>query len=63
MSELATYLHMDGYAMFVWPAYALAFCGIVGVLWISLKSWKAREMELEELKSARHSDEHEGIRP
>jgi heme exporter protein CcmD len=63
MSELATYFHMDGYAMFVWPAYALAFCGIVGVLWISLKSWKAREMEFDELKSARNSDERVGTQP
>jgi heme exporter protein CcmD len=63
MSDLATYFQMDGYAMFVWPAYALAFCGIVGVLWISLKSWKAREMEFDELKSARNSDERTETQP
>jgi len=44
---------MGGYAAFVWPAYIVGSLGLVGVLWGSLKSWKAREREFGELKAAR----------
>ncbi len=55
MNTLAEYFHMGGYAMFVWPAYALALLGLSGILTLSLRSWKAREQEFSGLKAARDS--------
>jgi heme exporter protein D len=50
---MADFFHMGGYAMFVWPAYGLALVGLVGILWQSVSSWKAREAEFSGLKPAR----------
>lgn len=47
------YLAMDGYAAWVWPSYGLAALGVVGVLFVSWRTLKAREREFEMLKSAR----------
>lgn len=54
MGSLVEYFQMGGYAMFVWPAYGLALLGLVGILWFSVSSWKAREAEFNVLKSARN---------
>ncbi|MBL8644402.1 MAG: heme exporter protein CcmD [Rhodospirillaceae bacterium] len=53
MENLSDYFAMGGYARFVWPAYALGAAGLVAVLWLSVKSWKAREDEFAKLKTAR----------
>lgn len=53
MESLAQYFQMGGYAAFVWPAYGLGLIGLVGVLWLSLKSWKDAEQEFSGLKSSR----------
>jgi heme exporter protein D len=60
MSALAEYLHMGGYALFVWPAYALGLAGLIGVLWQSVAAWQAREREFGALKSARGRDAGDG---
>ncbi len=46
--------------MFVWPAYGLALVGLVGILWLSVSSWKAREAEFMGLKSARENQGESG---
>lgn len=56
MDALMNYLHMDGYAMFVWPAYALVTIGLVGVLWQSLHSWRRAQAEFDDIKSSRAED-------
>ena len=60
MNQIAEYLHIGGYAMFVWPAYGLALVGLVGLLWLSVSSWKAREAEFMGLKSARENQGESG---
>ena len=53
MDSITEFLHMGGYAKFVWPAYIIALIGLGGVLWQSLASWKARETEFNTLKQKR----------
>ncbi len=53
MDGLSTYFQMGGYAAFVWPSYALGVTGLIGILVLSVKSWKAREAEFAKLKAAR----------
>jgi heme exporter protein CcmD len=60
MNQIAEYLHMGGYAMFVWPAYALVLVGLGGILWLSIQSWKAREAEFSGLKAARDGNSDSG---
>ncbi|MBL8630507.1 MAG: heme exporter protein CcmD [Rhodospirillaceae bacterium] len=52
MDALDTFLQMGGHAKFVWPAYGLGVLGLVGILLLSVKSWKAREAEFAKLKAA-----------
>ena len=61
MHQLTEYLHMGGYAMFVWPAYGLALLGLVGILWSSIQSWKAHEAEFTGLKAGRDSNADSGV--
>lgn len=56
MENFADILHMGGYAKFVWTAYGLAAFGIVGILALSLKSWKDHEREFGHLKSSRDQE-------
>jgi heme exporter protein D len=55
MGSLGAYFEMGGYAWFVWPAYALAALGLVGVAWQSYRGWRARESEFAALKA--HGDD------
>ena len=51
MSDLAEFLHMGGYAAYVWSSYAITLVVIGGILW-----WSARELRAtreETLKRAR----------
>lgn len=50
-----TFLHMGGYAAWVWPAYALAAAGLLGILFFSHRTLKAREREFATLKAARRT--------
>ena len=44
MSSLAEFLHMGGYAFFVWSSYALTTVCLVGiVIWSSIQFRKTRE--------------------
>ena len=51
MSELAEFVHMGGYAAYVWSSYALTAVVIGGIVW-----WSARELRVtreETLRRAR----------
>ncbi len=50
MDQFQTFLTMGGYALFVWPAYALATAGIAGVWYIYRRTMKIRQAELDRLR-------------
>jgi heme exporter protein D len=43
---IQTFFAMGGYAVFVWPAYALAAIVLVGLLAVSLRQLRKAESEL-----------------
>ena len=47
------YLSMRGYAAFVWPAFAVAAAVMGALAFVSLRGLRARQAELEALRSAR----------
>lgn len=53
MESLTAFLHMGGYAGYIWPAYGLAVVVMVAVLVASLRAATSREAELEQLQSLR----------
>ena len=53
MDALMSYLAMGGYAAWVWPSYGLATLGVVGILFFTRRTLRAREREFETLKSER----------
>ncbi len=52
MDRLQTFLDMGGYAMFVWPAYAVAIGGLIGLLVVSLRGMRGQEAALRSLRSS-----------
>jgi heme exporter protein D len=48
MDMIRDYLAMGGYAAFIWPAFALSFIVLVGLMVTSLKNLKASERALDE---------------
>lgn len=63
MNSFNTFIDMGGYAAFVWPSYALAIVGLVGVLVLSRRSVATRQAELERLRprSAATTSEGESV--
>lgn len=53
MGNLGEYFAMGGHAVFVWSAYAAAAVGLIGAVLLSRQSFKSREREFEDLRSAR----------
>ena len=53
MQSLNEFLAMGGFAVFVWPAYALVAFVMIGLLGISLQGLRGRESELSVIESAR----------
>ncbi len=51
MDRLQVFLDMGGYAMFVWPAYAVAIGGLIGLLVVSLHSMRGHEAALRSLRA------------
>lgn len=48
------WLAMDGYGVFIWSAYAIAFCGLTGILasaWGAYRKAERQAAEFEKLKS------------
>lgn len=50
---LATFFDMGGYAAYVWPGYGLAALVIVGLLFFTRRTLKAREQEFASLRRNR----------
>lgn len=48
---MAHFLHMGGYAAFVWPAFAVSAFGIGVILWTTLRDYGRAKRRLEELES------------
>lgn len=59
MDKINELLTMGGYGEFIWPAYAVAFVVLVGLLAWSLRELRIHERTLRELQS-NGSDERKG---
>ncbi len=51
MERFQAFLDMGGYAMFVWPAYAIAIGVLIGLLVVSLRGMRGHEEALRSLRS------------
>jgi heme exporter protein D len=49
---MAKFLEMGGYAVYVWPAFAVAALVMIGLLVESLRTLRAREAVLKRLEGA-----------
>ena len=56
MGNLSTFLNMGGYAVWVWSAYGVSIVSLVGMLFFSLRSLRAREREFEQLRASRRGE-------
>jgi heme exporter protein D len=50
MGEIGHYLAMGGYAVFVWPAYGIAFAVLGGLALYSWRRYRASADALEQLQ-------------
>ncbi len=50
---MSAFFHMGGYAMFVWPAYAIAATALVWLLLSSVRAMRVNEAALAEAEAAR----------
>jgi len=53
MDRIATFFAMGGYAVYVWPAFAVTAIVMIGLLIETLHTLHRRERELAELDAAR----------
>jgi heme exporter protein D len=53
IGDLRSFLEMGGYALFVWPAYALGAAVLIGVLAASLSGLRRTETAVARLEAAR----------
>ena len=51
LDRLTTFLHMGGYASFVWPALAVTAAILIGLLWVSLRQTSMAETHLAEMEA------------
>ncbi len=52
MDSIRAYFEMDGYGIYVWPAFAVAAVVLGGLLFASLRSVRASEETLKKLERA-----------
>lgn len=50
---MSNLLEMGKYAIYIWPAYGIATVVLVGLLWSSLRTLRARERENKALEAER----------
>lgn len=50
MDSIRTFLEMGGYAAFVWPAFAVTFAVLAGMLIVTLRTLRRREAALAALQ-------------
>ncbi len=50
MASLESFFAMGGYYAFVWPAYGLAAVVLGGLLAVSLRALRARQVEVDRLE-------------
>ena len=50
MDSIRTFLEMGGYAAFVWPAFAVTFAVLAGMLIVTLRTLRRREAALAALR-------------
>lgn len=50
MSALATFIHMGGYAAFVWPSFAVTLAVLIGLYVASRRTLRANEAALKALE-------------
>ena len=55
MDQFQAFIDMGGYAAFVWPSYALAAVGIIAVWYMSRRTVKNRQRELDQLRPPRNT--------
>jgi len=56
VDQIKAFMDMGGYGLFVWPAYALATLGVVGVWYLYRRALKMKQAELDLLQPASDSD-------
>lgn len=49
---MSAFFAMDGYAAFVWPAYALTFAGVAGLIALAIARRRRAEARLKQLEAA-----------
>jgi heme exporter protein D len=49
---MSEFLHMGGYAGYVWPAYAVAAAVLIALVWHSVRSLRVNQRELAEAEEA-----------
>ena len=59
-SFVSDYVAMGGYARFVWPAYGVCLVVMLGLLLQSLRSYRARQRELDRLQPPRRRARERG---
>lgn len=57
MDQLGTFLHMGGYAAFVWPAYGLAAAVLLGFLATSVSRLRGNQRRLREMEDRRGKED------
>ena len=50
---ISSFFAMGGYAVYIWPSYALAAVVMVGLLVVSRRGWLANEAALKTLQESR----------
>lgn len=48
---MSAFLHMGGYAAYVWPAYGLSMAGLVAIVLLSLNARRALRRQIARLES------------
>lgn len=53
MQAVSDFFAMGGHAGYIWPAFAVTFVGMVGLLFATLRGWRQSEQMLRSLRQER----------